>query len=289
MRLLFNKKLGSKILVSSLVGSVLVMSSQMAFAKDGDKEAALLTKSMQAIGQNVNVQALEQIKEVPGFYVLKVAQKNDTDNVTFVVSNGDIMLTQGVSLSQRQEFVSTYTDKYIFSDMPIKDLSLVAGDPKSKNAIVMVEDFQCPYCRKAHFYLMDKLKDKKDYAIYIMHLPLTQIHNKAMIYARVFEAGVKAGDNFEHDLMGGEYDKMSDDDIIKAFASKSKNKKVFMDYMQDDDAKRSEIISKIRGQIKRDESYYHFVSTPTIIFNGQKIVGSDEAKIDDIILSKITK
>lgn len=290
---MLSKKITSSVVALSLVVASQFAVSQAAFAKDGDKEATMLSNNIKSTNNNMDflVEPLEPVAEAPGFYVFKVTIKNNTNVYPqYIVSNGDVVLQSAISFSKRSELSSSYISKYLFANFSTEGLTLIAGNPKSKNAIVLIEDLQCPFCRKANEYINGKLKGKKDYAIYLMHFPLVQIHPKAMLFARILESGMKAGDNFDIELMSGAYDQMSDDDTIKAFAGKSKDKKTFLAYMKDDQAKVNEVVGKIQSQAKLAGERYLVTGTPVIVFNGTAMRGfnvQDPSDLDKAILDKI--
>jgi len=74
----------------------------------------------------------------------------------------------------------------------------VFGNPEAKNTLIVYEDFQCPAC--AAFeptlkLLPDILEDTK---LVFRHLPLTTIHNNAVISAFSTEAAAEQGKFWEY-------------------------------------------------------------------------------------------
>jgi predicted DsbA family dithiol-disulfide isomerase len=121
--------------------------------------------------------------------------------------------------------------------------------------------------------LEEKLKNVKDYAFYMLHVPLS-IHDKAVLYAKIFEAGLKLNKNFADELYSGKYDNMQTEEIIAKFAEMSGNPDKFKKLVDD---------KFIEDKIKSEEAYAQSLgiqSTPVLFFNGRKVEGYNTQLID---------
>lgn len=117
--------------------------------------------------------------------------------------NDDIAYYSEVSNNDSQSTPSLFLqgERIQITDLP--NLKLVVEDAVKKNGnkaveLVVFEDFQCPACASFFpipFQLKAELKDK----VKVIHknLPLTDIHPKAMMYARAVVAAGKQGKWYE--------------------------------------------------------------------------------------------
>jgi protein-disulfide isomerase len=222
-------------------------------------------------GVYAKVTVLEELKEIKGFYFIKVDINDTKKNQKvrqFIISNGTILLPDAIDLSKSSSLLRDLTFKYDVYKVDTKNLTLIKGDKNAKNIIIKVGDFQCPFCQKAHDELEKILKGKKNYAVYMMHLPL-KIHNQAILRAKIFEAGKKMGKNFESDLY--HIKGMNDQQVIDMFAKKSGNSKKFKKLLNS-----PEIMNKIKSNEKQAIKL-GLSSTPVIFINGKKINGFSPA------------
>jgi len=224
----------------------------------------------------LDVEILKQLEMIDGFYFVKVniddkaRGKKATD---YIITNGTYLLPDVINISEGKSLKSNMAFLYDTYDVSTKGLSLIYGSRNAKNVIVDISDFQCPYCRKAHDYIKDKVKGMDDVAIYVAHMPL-KIHDKAVIYAKIFEAGKIMGKNFSDELYSGNYDSMTKDKIIGAFAEKSGNKKKFKDLLD------SEKVKQKLARGKELAGKMGVNSTPVLFFNGRKVEGYNTDLMD---------
>ena len=160
------------------------------------------------------------------------------------------------------------------ADIDLSKLTLAYGSRNAKNYIVEVTDFQCPYCRRAHDYLKDKLKDK-DVAVYLVHFPLN-FHPKAELYARVFEAGAAQDVSFYDELYDTtpDFDSKTDEEIIEYFAAKTVDSAAFKLAVNDHG-----LSVKVSEQMKMAQSM-GIAGTPALYFNGKLVSGYNTSMID---------
>lgn len=229
----------------------------------------------------LNVKKLKEIETLKGFYFFKVdihdKAKNRNAN-QYIISDGNYIVPDLINIKDGSSFIKEYSFEYDVQQLDFSKLTFVKGDKNSKNIIVDASDFQCPFCRKAHSYLSDKLKNIKDYAVYMMHVPLS-IHDKAVLYAKIFEAGAKLGKDFSDELYSGKYDKMKDEEIVSAFEKLSGNPAKFKEYLGS---------KEVEERVKNSESYASSLginSTPVLFFNGKKVEGFNTQLIDKGLLS----
>lgn len=250
----------------------------------------------------VQVTELKNLKEIlPGFVFaeIKIYNKDNLVNTERVITNGryfakDIVDSKTLSsLKDELEFEFAKTET-----IDVSKLTLAGGHKNSKNIIIEITDFQCPYCKKANSLFNKELKNKSDYALYIVHLPL-DMHPNAQIMAQIFEAGMQLGYNFKNELFEADYIKLLEtkitemkktgkeltqdtlskliDDvnniIINNFASKTDNPDKFKALVNSDGIK-----EKITETKKMAESL-NVSATPAFYINGKSISGYSESLI----------
>lgn len=256
---------------------VLAVNLSAASIEDGLK--ANLTENFKKRGLvdvELNVKKLKELESLKGFYFFKVDIKDKAKNRNanqYIISDGNYIVPDLINIKDGKSFIKDYSFEYDVQELDLTKVTFVKGDRKSKNIIVDASDFQCPFCRKAHAYLVDKMKGMKDYALYMMHVPLS-IHDKAILYAKVFEAGVKLGKEFSDELYSGNYDKMKDEEIVDAFGKLSGNPAKFKEYLNS---------KEVDDRVKNSESYASSLginSTPVLFFNGKKVEGFNTQLID---------
>lgn len=94
---------------------------------------------------------------------------------------------------------------------PIDESDHVLGPADAPVTLVEYGDFQCPYCRAAHFYLQSVLAEMGDDLRFVFrHMPLSQVHPMAQLAAEAAEAA-GAQDKFwpMHDLIYENQDRLS--------------------------------------------------------------------------------
>ncbi|UOD34289.1 thioredoxin domain-containing protein [Deferribacteraceae bacterium V6Fe1] len=220
-----------------------------------------------------NLKAIDSLK---GFYFFKVDIKDKARNRNakqYIISDGKYLLPDIINIKEGSSLIKDYAFEYDIEKVDLSKLTFVKGNKNSKNIIVDASDFQCPFCRKAHSYLNEKLQGKKDYALYMLHVPLS-IHDKALLFAKIFEAGIKLNKDFSDELYSGKYDKMADEEIINEFAKMSGNAEKFKKLVND---------KSIEEKVKANEAYAQSLgiqSTPVLFFNGRKVEGFNTQLID---------
>jgi len=224
----------------------------------------------------LDVEILKQLDMLDDFYFVKVNIDDEAKGkkaTDYIITNGEYLLPDVINISEGKSLKSNMAFLYDTYDVSTKGLSLVYGSRDAKNVIVDISDFQCPYCRKAHDYIKEKVKGMNDVAIYVAHMPL-KIHDKAVIYAKIFEAGKIMGKNFSDELYSGKYDNMAKDKIIETFAEKSGNKKKFKDLLD------SEKVKQRLDKGKQIAGEMGVSSTPVLFFNGRKVEGYNTDLMD---------
>jgi protein-disulfide isomerase len=225
---------------------------------------------------DVDLQVIRKVDFMPNFYFSKliIHDKNrKTDMSQYVLTDGRNLITEVVDIKTGNSVVKDMSFLENQSNIDTSMLSLVYGDRKSKNIIVEITDFECPYCKNAFNYIHTKIKDRKDVAVYIMNFPL-DMHKNALIMAKIFEAGLKNGSNFAEDLFNGNYKNMDNNTLIDTFARKTKYPVKFKEL-----ASSSEISNRIRGHMNYAKTL-GVNSTPIIYINGRQIRGFNKNMID---------
>ncbi|TYB33487.1 MAG: thioredoxin domain-containing protein [Flexistipes sinusarabici] len=224
----------------------------------------------------LDVEILKQLEMPEGFYFVKVNINDEARGkkaTDYIITNGTYLLPDVINISEGKSMKSNMAFLYDTYDVPTKGLSLIYGSKGAENVIVDISDFQCPYCRKAHDYIKEKVKGMDNVAIYVAHMPL-KIHDKAVIYAKIFEACKIMGKNFSDELYSGKYDNMTKDKIIETFAEKSGNKKRFKELLD------SEQVQQKLDRGKEIAGEMGVNSTPVLFFNGRKVEGYNTDLMD---------
>ncbi|MDR0454176.1 MAG: thioredoxin domain-containing protein [Deferribacteraceae bacterium] len=278
------KVLFALVLVCLFAGCSKLFKTNVEEADNSLTESIRQTIKARNIDADVEVKRLAKLDAPNGFYFYRVTIKDrdsGDSHEQYVFFDGKfiapdfIKYENSLSLSKELQFDYNYTD------IDTSNLSLLYGKSGAKNVIVKITDFECPYCRTANAYLENKLKGGEyDVAVYIIHFPLTSIHRKAELFAKVFEAGYIMKKNFSHELFSNEaLLDMTDSDIITYFASKSENDAKFRELVYSDG-----VAQHIKDTVSQAQSH-GINATPVIYINGKRIEGFDAGLIDKAISS----
>lgn len=220
-------------------------------------------------GVTYDVDVIESLEGVEALKFVKLTFK-DGERVQeqYVFTNGKYIIPDvtevatGAGIKDKLIFKNTEATKF-----DLDSLTLAYGKKGAKNFIVEVSDFQCPYCRKTHEYLKEKLEGK-DVAVYFMHYPLS-FHPKAELYARIFEGAVAQGTSFYDELYATtpEFDAKTDDEIIAYFAAKTADPAAFTAFVKD-----PALGVKVADQMKQAQAM-GISGTPALFFNGRLVSG----------------
>jgi protein-disulfide isomerase len=161
---------------------------------------------------------------------------------------------------------------------PVDENDHVLGPDDAPVTLVEYGDFQCPYCRSAHFYLKNVLAAMGDELRFVFrNMPLTQIHPMAQVAAEAAEAAGAQGKFWPmHDLIYENQDLLSPALLTRLGQRLGLDMQRFADDVQS---------HQFRAKVKDD-----FMSavrsgaagTPSFFINGEPYEGSfdDEALID---------
>jgi predicted DsbA family dithiol-disulfide isomerase len=259
--------------------SLLLLTSNL-FALSVEEELKLtLTDNFKKRGFkdiDLTIKKIKDVEILKNFYFFRVDiidKERNRQSTQYIISNGKYLIPDVIDLKNNDSLIKELAFEYDITDIDVSKLTFVKGNKNSKNIIIDVSDFQCPFCRKAHSYLNEKLAGKKDYALFMMHVPLS-IHDKAMLYAKIFEAGLMLNKNFSDELYSGKYDNLKETEIIDRFAQLSGNPEEFKRLVND---------KKIEEKIVQSNNYASTLginSTPVIFFNGRKVEGYNTKLID---------
>lgn len=215
------------------------------------------------------IEVIEALEGVEALKFVKLTFK-DAERVQeqYVFTNGKYIIPDITEVSTG----TGIKDKLIFKNTPatqfdLDSLTIAYGNKGAKNYIVEVSDFQCPYCRRAHEYMKEKLAGQ-DVAVYFMHYPLS-FHPKAELYARVFEGGAAQNVEFYDELYSTtpDFDAGTDEDIISYFAAKTPNPSAFTTFVND-----PAVGARIADQMKTAQAM-GINGTPALYFNGRLVNG----------------
>jgi protein-disulfide isomerase len=98
---------------------------------------------------------------------------------------------------------------------PITERDHLRGTPDAPVALVEYGDFECPFCRRAHF-ILERMLDRIGalVAFAFRHLPLVQIHPHALEAAIAAEAADRQGRFWEmHDRLFRHQDELEPRDL----------------------------------------------------------------------------
>lgn len=297
------------LIFTALFGCTSKMGAQLAEKADLKTLEENIQKKFSSQDKNIKVKVTE-IKDIndiiPGFSYaeIKLYENGVLVNTDKIITNGKYFTKEFINSAS---FVSLKDELDFEFAKPVAintdNLTLAGGNKNAKNVIIEITDFQCPYCKKANSYFVDALKDKSDYALYIVHLPLTGMHPSAEVMAQIFEAGMLMGKNFKNELFGADYlsalenkaKEMKEqgvklnqelvDNLIKEFnqsiideyAAKTDNPAKFKELVNSDEVK-----SKITAT-KNLASSLNIDSTPVFYINGKAVSGFNEGLIEKAI------
>ncbi|KAA0257160.1 hypothetical protein FHQ18_11365 [Deferribacter autotrophicus] len=232
----------------------------------------------------VKVTILEKIKDTNIYFVKIIATGDNIKRPinAFLLSDGKYLYPDAINLISGEKMLETLKSKYNivkFTKKDLKNFTLIEGNKDAKNTIVMITDFECPFCKKAHFLIKELLKNKskKNYAFYILHYPLKNMHKKAELFSKILIAGAKFGLDFRDELYNFNNKSLSDKKILEIFANKTKDPKKFKKI-----ALSKETSEQIKRNIEKGNSL-GVKGTPVIIINGKRIDGFNQELIKKYI------
>lgn len=232
-------------------------------------------QELQEGNTNIKVEKLADIKEMPGFAYVKITGDGQEK---MAITNGRLLIdAQIIDLKEKVSITSIYNFEHAKpKNIDVSNLTLAGGNKDSKTVIVEITDFQCPYCKEANKLFKQKLADKKDYALYIMHMPL-DMHPNARIMAQIFEAGMQMGVNFKNDLF--EFD---GEGLIQKVAEEYKNNNKIVNFSQEDVEKifkavDMEIVNIFAGKTSDAKGFKELVMSPAIVEKVEKSIAQADS------------
>ncbi len=246
------------------------------------KNIASSMKIRNGVDVIVKVDILKKIDKPQGYYFIKLSfydKKNPKElaGEQFIFSDGAYIIPDIMNVKDMGSLAKELSFEFSKRDVNVNGLTPILGKAGAKNVIIEVSDFQCPYCIKANEYLHNKLKNRNDVVVYLMHFPLRNMHPKAEILAKIFEAGMALGKNFGNELYNVSNHGKSDVVLINEFATKSGNPKKFKELVASEQIK-----NKVLNAEKQAKEL-GISSTPTLFVNGKMISGFDTVLIDKAI------
>jgi protein-disulfide isomerase len=162
--------------------------------------------------------------------------------------------------------------------IPVNENDHALGPADAPVTLVEYGDFQCPYCRAAHFYLKNVLATMgNDMRFVFRHMPLTQVHPMAEIAA---EAAESAGEQDKfwpmHDVIYENQDLLSPALLAKLAQRLGLDMERFTEDVQ---------THRFRDKVKQDfmgAVRSGAAGTPTFFINGERFEGNfdDESLIE---------
>jgi protein-disulfide isomerase len=164
--------------------------------------------------------------------------------------------------------------------IPVNEHDHVLGPPDAPVTLVEYGDFECPYCRAAH-YVVQKVRDNlgDELRFVFRHMPLTQIHPMAELAAEASEAAGAQGQFWPmHDALY-EYQPELSPQLITALAERlGLDMERFTEEL---------LTHRYRDKVKQDfmgAVRSGAAGTPTFFINGERYEGSyDEASLTEAL------
>jgi protein-disulfide isomerase len=154
----------------------------------------------------------------------------------------------------------------------------VLGPDDAPVTLVEYGDFQCPYCRAAHFYLKNVLATMGDDVRFVFrHMPLAQVHPMAQPAAEAAEAAGAQGKFWPmHDLIYEHQDMLSPALLTRLGQRLGLDMQRFAD-----DVQSHRFLSKVKDDFM-SAVRSGAAGTPSFFINGEPYEGSfdDEALIE---------
>jgi len=253
-----------------------VLSWGQAFAKDIGSDVEKGMKKFFAENQiplDIKINVIKKLEEPKGLYFIKMTLRDDKsgrEQEQYVFTDGKYIMPDILTVDSNTSLKDYLTFESAEKvNIDVSKLTLMEGKKNAKHIIVDVSDFQCPYCKKAFAYLSEEIKRRNlDVAVYMLHLPL-QFHEKAKLYATIFEAGMQMGKNFAADLYATDKatDEKTDDAIIEMFASKTDNPAKFKTLLK------SPSIAGVINEQSKLAGELGITGTPHLFFDGKPVGG----------------
>jgi len=236
---------------------------------------------------NVEVKVVKKLEKSDVYLVkLKITGDNLKKELEqHVLSDGNYIYPEAIDMVSGKKILETYKteiSKVNFTAEELEKMVFTKGTKGAENIIVVADDFECPFCRKAHFFMNDILKNipEENYAFYVLNYPL-RMHKRSKVFARIHFAAAEMG----YDLMDeifryvgkGDYKNLNDEDIIDYFAKKTENEKQFKKIVASKEA-----AENLEWNINKGKSL-NISGTPAIFVNGKRIDGFNRQKISEYL------
>ncbi|MEC9492826.1 DsbA family protein [Flexistipes sp.] len=275
-----------------LAALVILLGVAVYAATAGIKEdiAEKVTQNFKNNGvKNPNVE-VKVIKKLEKSEVYLVKLKITGDNLKrvleqHVLSDGSYIYPEAIDMVSGKKILQDFKaeiNKVSFSQDDLEKMVFVKGTKGAENIIVVADDFECPFCRRAHFFMNDILKNipEENYAFYVLNYPL-RMHKKAEIFAKIHYAAAEMGydlmDEIFHYVGKGDYKNLSEEEIIDYFAKKTKNGKQFKKIVGSKEAEKN-----LEWNINKGKSL-NISGTPAIFVNGKRIDGFNRQKTSEYL------
>jgi protein-disulfide isomerase len=160
--------------------------------------------------------------------------------------------------------------------IPVDETDHVLGPPDAPVTLVEYGDYQCPYCRAAHYYLQEVFANMGDDLRFVFrNMPLTQVHPLAEIAAEAAEAAGGQGEPQFWKMHDGLYENQPDlsPALITALANRIG---LDMERFADDmlhHRYREKVRKDFMGAVRSGAA-----GTPTFFINGERYDGSFDSE-----------
>ncbi len=247
-------------------------------------------------GRGINVKILidkeipDKNIKLPGYrFITMKLWKGKREQILSFLTNGVYMIRDIEIVGKPSNLIEDFQTQFLTYNVPVKKNEIVYGKPNAKVKIIIFGDFECPFCKRALRFILNKYKNNKDVVIYFKHYPLP-FHRYAKLLASFYEAGKKVGVNLIDFLETVKYKRgAKPSEVKKEILSKVKPLIPSGKWNQFvKELNNKEIQKKIKENIQ-EGNQLGVRATPTIFINGKKVVGLKINLIQKLIEEQLKK
>lgn len=238
---------------------------------------------------NVKDQVKEVIKNDPS--IVLEALKSRPKELVEVIQHAARKAQEEMYKKRQEEEKKSFEKSF---DNPIKTSvksnEAVRGTKGAPLTLIGYEDFECPYCSRAHKTVQDLLKKYKGQIQFVFrHLPL-DFHANAKIAAYYFEAINKQNSDQAwafHDAVIENVQALKKGEAYLKSIVKTKLKGINMAKVLKD-IKSPDIIKKVESD-KKEAEKFGFRGAPGFLLNGIPIRGAQPIEKFDMVINELVK
>lgn len=270
-----------------VIFSLAAYSAMAGMKEDIESKIAQNFKNNGVANPVVNAELVKKL-ENSDVYIVKLNVRGDNLKKVlqqYVLSDGNYIYPEAIEMASGQKILEEFkaeANKVSFTPEELDKMVFTKGTKGAKNVIVVADDFECPFCRRAHFYMKDILKNipEDNYAFYVLNYPLS-IHKKSKLFAKIHYAAIKTGRNLMDEIFNytgkGDFKSKSNEEIIEFFANKTKNPDKFKKLVSSKEAEEN-----LKWNMNKGQSL-NINGTPAIFINGKRINGFNQQKITEYL------